>query len=470
MKIRFIILFTLFCLPASLWATTLLNISLDQLQGRAIALGSGFSLAGNVVKANCFEFNQGKIPIIPPSFDYEYRFVEIEKEKPVITDSSIDGRYIRDFIRKYANFNQKQHYIMAYVKVNSYGSRLDEAKLKLNSNILGLLTKGKDKADGGIATFMSLCGSHFVRSVGKTSLFLALLSYKEENQNSDTEFKNKLLEYLQGVSKDISLEQKIKTRQLRIQIQAQGLGNWGALTAEYFPSSLEGFKNAMAKAVELMQEQQAGFLNYLELMAWSDFTAFRIHLPEFKFREWKNFTANLEFMSQVSSEIDQLQEKYAKAKSCHRKLTYDYLTQENAHYIAEQFNLPINLLDCVPKDLAFRNHSSPTDSKRTITLETFRENLTLSKLKKIQTRYQRLLQYADDCFRNLKLSEAKQAYHQFIDCVDTETLIQNWPSYFAFGFIDSYCPLEPVDLKKLSCGDKFEIPPNPPLQKGGIIK
>jgi hypothetical protein len=452
-KIYQSIFITVFCLPASLWATTLLNVSLDQLQGRAIAVGSGFSLAGNVVKANCFEFKQGKVPIIAPSFDYEYRFIDIEQTQReyVITDSSIDGRYIRDFIRKYA-INENQRYIMAYVKVNSYGSRLDEAKLKLNSNILGLLTKGK--AEGGIATFMSLCGSHFVRSVGKTSLFLALLSYQEQNKNSDLKFKNKLLEYLQGVSKDISLEQEIKNRQLRIQIQAQGLGNWGALTAEFFPSSLDGFKNAMAKAVELMQEQQAGFLNYLELMAWSDFTAFRIHLPEFKFREWKNFTANLEFMSQVSSEIDRLQEKYAKAKSCHRKLTYDYLTQENARYIAEQFNLPINLLDCVPKDLAFRNHSSPTDPERTINLKTFRQNLTLSKLKKIQTRYQRLLQYADDCFSNLKLSEAKQAYHQFIDCVDTETLIQNWQSYFAFGFIDSYCPLEPLSLKKVSCGDK----------------
>ena len=452
-KIYQSIFITLFYLPASLWATSLLNISLDQLQGRAVALGSGFSLAGNVVKANCFEFKQGKVPIIPPSFDYEYRFVDIDetKQEYVITDSSIDGRYLRDFIRKHAKFKQKQRHIMAYVKVNSYGSRLDEAKLKLNPDILALLSKAQDK--GGIATFMSLCGSHFVRSVGKTSLFLALLSYQEIDDKSDTEFHNQLLDYLQGFSK-INESKILKNRQLRIQIQAQGLGNWGALTAEYFPTSLQSFKTVMAKAVELMQEQQGGFLNYLELMAWSDFTAFRIHLPEFKFREWKNFTANLEFMSQVSSEIDNLQEKYAQAKSCHRKLTYDYLTQENARYIAEQFNLPLNLLDCVPKTLAFRNHSSPSDPKRIINLKTFRENLTLSKLKKIQNRYQRLLQYADDCFRNLKLSEAKQAYHQFIDCVDTETLIQNWPSYFAFGFIDSYCPLEPVDFKNVSCGDK----------------
>ncbi len=437
-------------MPASLWATSLLNMSLDQLQGRAIALGNGFSLAGNVVKANCFEFKQGKTPIIQPSFDYEYRFVDIDqtKQEYVITDSSIDGRYLRDFIRKNAKFTEKQRHIMAYVKVNSYGSRLDEAKLKLNPDILALLSKAQDK--GGIATFMSLCGSHFVRSVGKTSLFLALLSYKEIDKNSDTEFHKQLLNYLQGFSK--INKSKMKNRQLRIQIQAQGLGNWGALTAEYFPTSLESFKTAMAKAVELMQEQEAGFLNYLELMAWSDFTAFRIHLPEFKFREWKNFTANLEFMSQVSSEIDRLQEKYAQAKSCHRKLTYDYLTQEQAHYLSDEFNIPIKLLDCVPKSLAFRNHNSPTDRQRTIDLKTFRKNLTLSKLKKIQNRYQRLLQYADGCFRNLKLSEAKQAYHQFIDCVDTETLIQNWPSYFAFAFIDSYCPLEPVNFKKLSCG------------------
>jgi hypothetical protein len=449
-KIYQSIFITLFYLPASLWATSLLNISLDQLQGRAVALGSGFSLAGNVVKANCFEFNQGKIPIVSPSFDYEYRFVDIDqtKQEYVITDSSIDGRYLRDFIRKNAKFKQKQRHIMAYVKVNSYGSRLDEAKLKLNPDILALLSKAQDK--GGIATFMSLCGSHFVRSVGKTSLFLALLSYKEIDKNSDTEFHKQLLNYLQGFSK--INESKMKNRQLRIQIQAQGLGNWGGLTAEYFPTSLESFKTAMAKAVELMQEQEAGFLNYLELMTWSDFTAFRIHLPEFKFREWKNFTANLEFMSQVSSEIDRLQEKYAQAKSCHRKLTYDYLTQEQAHYLSDEFNIPINLLDCVPKSLAFRNHNSPTDPERTIDLKTFRKNLTLSKLKKIQNRYQRLLQYADDCFRNLKLSEAKQAYHQFIDCVDTETLIQNWPSYFAFSFIDSYCPLESLDFKKVSCG------------------
>ncbi|MDM8560975.1 hypothetical protein [Candidatus Parabeggiatoa sp. HSG14] len=455
-----------YCLPTSLSATTLLNRGLEQLQERAVALGSGFSLAGNVVKANCFELETGNIPIISPTFDYQYRFIDIEKtqREHVITDLSIEGRYLRDFIRQHARFENQRH-IMAYVKVNSYGSRLDEAKLKLNPDILALLTKAKAdvnleqrkaQAEGRIATFMSLCGSHFVRSVGKTSLFLALLSYQEKTETSDITFDKQLRQYLQGLSKiteddNKTLESEMKQRQLKIQVQAQGLGNWGALTSAYFPTSLQSFKTAMAKAVELMQKEQSGFLSYLELMAWSDFTPFRIVMPEFQFREWKNFTANLEFMSQVSSEIDRLQEKYTQAKLCHRQLTYDYLTQDEAHYIAEQFSLPLNLLDCVPKTLAFRNHASPVDPKRQIPLEIFRQNLTQPKLKQIQNRYQRLLQYADDCFRHLELGVRKQPYHQIIDCIDTETLIQNWPSYFAFGFIDSYCPPEPVNFEKVAC-------------------
>jgi len=447
-----------YCFPATLYATTLLNVGLEQLQGRAVALGSGFSLAGNVVKANCFE---GNIPIIPPTFDYQYRFIDIEQtqREHVITDPSIEGRYLRDFIRQHARF-EKQRHIIAYVKVNSYGSRLEEAKLKLNPDILALLTeqnknKDKNKAEGRIATFMSLCGSHFVRSVGKTSLFLALLSYHEKTEHSDAQFEKKLRQYLQGLTADDNktLEHEMKSRHLQIQVQAQGLSNWGALTAEYFPTSLQSFKTAMAKAVELMQKEQGGFLNYLELMAWSDFTPFRILMPEFKFREWKNFTANLEFMSQVSSEIDRLQEKYTQAKLCYRKFTYDYLTQTEAHYIAEQFSLPIHLLDCVPNTLAFRNHASPADPKREITLEIFRKNLTRFKLKQIQNRYQRLLQYADDCFSKLEMGVRKQPYNQIIDCIDTETLIQNWPSYFAFSFIDSYCPPEPVNLKKVTCSE-----------------
>jgi len=438
-----------YCFPAFLSATSLLNVGLEELQERAVALGSGFSLAGNVVKANCF---QGELPIISPTFDYQYRFIDIEqtKREHVITNSSLEGRYLRDFIRKHANF-ENQRNIIAYVKVNSYGSRLDETKLKLNPDILALLTKNKPNK-GQIATFMSLCGSHFVRSVGKTSLFIALLSYKKTK--SDTQFKQNLQDYLQGLNKitsDEKFEFEMKTRHLKIQIQAKGLGNWGKLSAEYFPTSLQSLKTAMAKAVELMQKEDSGFLNYLELMAWSEFTQFRIYLPEFKFREWKNFTANLEFMSQVSSEIDRLQEKYTLAKLCYRKVTYDYLTQTDAGYIAEQFSLPIHLLDCVPKTLAFRNHTSPTDSEREITLKIFRKNLTTFKLKKIQNRYQRLLQYADDCFSKIELGV--QAYDQIIECVDTETLIQNWPSYFAFSFIDSYCPPEPVNLKKVTCSE-----------------
>ncbi|MEN8219850.1 MAG: hypothetical protein ABFS56_26575 [Pseudomonadota bacterium] len=274
-----------YCFPATLYATTLLNVGLEQLQGRAVALGSGFSLAGNVVKANCFE---GNIPIIPPTFDYQYRFIELEQtqREHVITDPSIEGRYLRDFIRQHARFENQRH-IMAYVKVNSYGSRLEEAKLKLNPDILALLTKqeqDKNQAEGRIATFMSLCGSHFVRSVGKTSLFLALLSYQEKTEQSDIKFEKKLKYYLQGLKTDNdnkTLEHEMKSRQL--QIQVQGLGNWGALTAEYFPTSLQSFKTAMA--VELMQKEQGGFLSYLELMAWSDFTVLRFvdKCPRFGF-------------------------------------------------------------------------------------------------------------------------------------------------------------------------------------------
>ncbi len=301
------------------------------------ALGRGYSVATNTYQSLCMD----KVVTTKPSYNFRYTFHEIEKDWEKTHSTAIDSSTSLSFLFLKANVTthldtsstQKNHihYMMANLAVDSYYNSVNEGQSTLSASAKALLEKGDTVG------FFDACGPYYVRSIGRHSTFLALLSYRTKEETRDTNFelklKTKLKSFFGGggadYSQDHSFHNESREKQLTIHVWAYGLGK--DHISELIPTDVDSFKRVVQDAIKAMQDADAGIVTSMEVVPWIENTEFQNTLKlqntndVLQYEQKKNLEANSELIAELDR-IDRAQmDQYYKALNCRRILEDEYI-------------------------------------------------------------------------------------------------------------------------------------------------
>ena len=353
--------------------------------GVSPSLGRGYSIATNTYQSTCMsEFETTK-----PSYDLKYRYLDIERDWENEFRTSVDSKSnfnylflktnVNVFTEVSGNTTYHYHYIFANIDVDSYYHSINEGTAQMSDSAQDLVKKGD------VVGFFDSCGPYYVRSIGRHSTFMALLRYRtitsERDVNFELQLKSKMRGFFSGGGNDTTIETEFRTetqeKRLSINIWAYGLGKDGL--ANLIPTDIDSFKNSVQDAIKTMQDPDAGRVTTMEVVPWVENTQFQqlLELTSDEegrklFQKKKILEANSELLSELDR-IDRAQvDQYYKALSCRRILSEEYLS------LTGDFSYD-------PDNTFFRDLTSPGERTKEITLATFDELLSESRVQQYLT-------------------------------------------------------------------------------------
>jgi hypothetical protein len=305
------------------------------------SLGRGYSLSTNTYQSICMS----KTVATTPSYNMRYLFEEVETnwEDKFRTrlDSQSQFQYL--FLKSNVNFTVEQsgtdtyyyHSIFTHINLDSYYHALNEAESTLSPLATNLLSTGDTVG------FFDACGPYYIRSLGRHSDFMGLLTYRTTSQTRDFNFELKVKNSIQGffaggsnsTTIDSDFQTETQNKRLRIVIWANGLGK--DHLAEIIPTDLASFKTTVQQVIKTMQDASTGIVTTMEISPWVENLQFQSSLKLdsvndiLQYSQKKNLESNSELIAEINR-IDRAQmDQYYKALNCRRILTEEYPTDGN---------------------------------------------------------------------------------------------------------------------------------------------
>ena len=307
-------------------------------------LGRGYSVASNTFQSQCYS----DVQTMTPSYDFKYKYVEIEQdwERDFNVKFGLNAKYQYMFLKANVNFNTVtsgndtyyRHHIYMNFGLDSYYHALNEGTSSLSSSALALLKRGD--ATG----FFNGCGSNYVKSVGRHSNYLAMLSYttttSERDRSYELRLKANINAFFSRGSVDSSTSVDIHTessqKQLQITVWAYGMGK--DKLANLIATDIESFKETAESALQTMQNPDVGIVTSMEVVPWIENSQFQENLTlsneddQLNFMKRDKLEKNAEFIAEIQR-VDRNQLSLAhKANNCRRILVDDYPTTATDPY------------------------------------------------------------------------------------------------------------------------------------------
>ena len=379
-KQRVLLVLGLFSIALSVGATSRV-IRDNRLHDLAItpALGRGYSIATNTYQSLCLE----KVKVTKPSYNMKYRYIDIEKDWEskfkVTTDTDTSMKFlflkanVKTHTERSGTTTYTYHYIFAHIKLDSFYNSVNEAESKMSKHAINLLKKGDTIG------FFESCGPYYVRSIGRHSSYMALLSYRTKKVERDFKFELKLKGKLKGFFSSASnstsitgdFHSEMEEKRLSISSWAYGLGK--DHLGDLIPTDITTFKKTVQDSIKAMQDADTGIVTNIEVVPWIENTEFQDSLvlrtenDRLMFEEKKNIEGNAEIIAEINR-IDRAQmDQYYKALNCRRILEEEYLLLEGDY----AFN---------PDHTWMRDLIAPTSVPRMVTLKYMDQVLSKAKV------------------------------------------------------------------------------------------
>lgn len=352
-------------------------------------LGRGYSIATNTFQSTCMK----DVKITEPSYDFTYLFQDInevsDESNPIVqTLTKIAPRPFLDHMNKELKEQKDQvkdikkgtetgtvktkkifHHMIGTLTVDSYYASVDESTTKMSESAAQLLKKND------IPGFFSSCGSYYVRSIGRSAIFISDFKFTSTTTDEAKTFKYQLQREIKSFGRKLAyrigyrkingrwrkyyIQQEVPTEttetedlgereetfskvasnsELTITTSAFGLGKDDRATLISY--DVETYKAAIKDAFMSMQNPRTGKVTSIEVIPWVENTEFQslIELEkEVKAKkiitvEGKNIETegetlllyekknilnqNAEFMAEIERADRNLMNIYYKAKIC----------------------------------------------------------------------------------------------------------------------------------------------------------
>jgi len=257
------------------------------------ALGRGYSLSTNTFQSTCLK----DVKITEPSYDFDYTFESMEKEKSTRRRTSVGG----SIDVSHSMFNVKlsgssttvdgntlyYHNVRVEINMDTYYASVDESKSLLSDAAKTLLL------NNDIPGFFHSCGSYYVRSLGRNAKFVSVFTYMDERSERNKEFELQLELAIKGFGAQLlslmggagggastsiknSFESMARKKKLTITTKAWGLGkSQGATLIAY---DLKTYKAAIKDAFISMQSPMTGRVTTMEVIPWVENAAFQNYI------------------------------------------------------------------------------------------------------------------------------------------------------------------------------------------------
>lgn len=322
-------------------------------------LGRGYTISTNSYQSTCLT----DVKITDPSYDFTYFFKSIEMEgegslEDVLNTRSFTQSFRNELVKRLSKnknpdkdgLNRRYYYHNVFVEINlhSYYASLDESTTKMSDSASKLL------ANSDLPGFFSSCGSYYVRSIGRSSRFISVFTYKTEEQKPDEKFENALESQIKGFGqtlkenaaalKDATISaldfakrdftKECSKRELTITTAAFGMGkNENAALISY---DIDTFRNSIAEAFIAMQNPRTGKVSTIEVIPWVENTDFQALTKLEKYTEGANgkellmyekkqiLSGNAEFLAEVERYDRALMNRYYKALLCRKYIDTNF--------------------------------------------------------------------------------------------------------------------------------------------------
>ncbi|MCP4134686.1 MAG: hypothetical protein GY754_27170 [bacterium] len=318
-------------------------------------LGRGYIISTNSFRLSCLKY----VKSTTPSYDFQYTFksiaheeamrLVIENEYEIEASAAYGGSGAsasgqKNYVET-AGVKEYFHHIKVEINMDSYYASLDEAQTGISPSAKRLLT------GNNLPGFFRSCGSHYIRSLGRNSRFIAVFSYRDKTTEADASFENSLKMEIKGfgdsltyweskkraasgakvsVKKGGGFSQSARTKKLTITVLGWGLGK--RKNTVLIAYSLASFKSAVKDVFVSMQKPGVGKVTSMEIVPWVENTEFQETIKidqktgeNLPLSKKKNIlTDNAEFLAEINSIDRGLMNKYYKARLCRQMIDEKY--------------------------------------------------------------------------------------------------------------------------------------------------
>lgn len=338
--------------------------------GTTPVLGRGYTMSTNTFQSICLK----DVVLTEPSYDFTYRFEELNSSKSSTQSESNDNPEISDPIinESYRNYVETvtskkgqtvtregktytRHRMVAIIDLDSYYASVNEATTNLSESAKSLLTSND------LPGFFDSCGSYYVRSLNRRAKLVSVFEYENTGTERDKEFEGMIETQIKSfglvrktenpeesryeqqgetVTTGNKLKQQFseKSSEMRLTITTAGFGLGKDKDATLLSYDIETFKKAIIDAFKAMQNPLTGKVVSIEVIPWVENTEFQnyvklneaVIIPAAKGAAGKaaaakvlqpyqmkhNISENGEFLAEIKKNDRNLLNIYYKAKMC----------------------------------------------------------------------------------------------------------------------------------------------------------
>jgi hypothetical protein len=244
--------------------TVIADARLDGLRGNA-SVGVGYGMATNTIYGSCLANarNAGDT-----SFDLDFQLLGLHSSEDIDGLDREGEKFVRTHLDSLAGDGRPLQALVAIMAVQARVRPLDESDQKLVDSVLDLLEHGR------LSTFVSVCGTHYVRSIKRRSSLYVLFTY--EAATADKGFENGFRSALSGFelasapSKDglaqaSAINAAAAQHNLRIVEWAIGLD---AQPGGGIAFDMASYRKIVDQAFQAAQHDRAGVPYEMEVVPW----------------------------------------------------------------------------------------------------------------------------------------------------------------------------------------------------------
>mmetsp|Transcript_29466 Transcript_29466/g.67763 ORF Transcript_29466/g.67763 Transcript_29466/m.67763 type:complete len:482 (-) Transcript_29466:57-1502(-) len=234
------------------------------------SIGRGYSVTTGNIASACLDVDVNT-DITEPSFDYDYKWFEVNSQENVATQTQKHSFSSKSFgwftyaISSETTYStsrrqtEKQH-ILADMIMDKYYISADETKTSLLSDALTLIDQGL------YIQFFQACGPNYIRSIRRESEMVSMFSY-EKKSGSDSSVSIKISRSFFGSSSEVSgSSSSFKDTNIKITFAAFGISLKDA--SPFVAKDVESYKTLVDNAFRSMLLPDIGNVVSIEIVPW----------------------------------------------------------------------------------------------------------------------------------------------------------------------------------------------------------
>jgi hypothetical protein len=244
--------------------TVIADARLDQLRSNA-AVGRGYGMATNTIYGSCVANarNAGDT-----SFDLDFQLLGLHAAEDIDGLDRDGENFVRTHLDRLSGEGRPLQAMVAIMAVQARVRPLDESEQKLVESVIDLLDHGR------LSAFVSVCGTHYVRSIKRRSSLYVLFTYEAPaaDKGFETGFRSALsgFDLDPGQSKDelaaaTAINAAAVQRNLRIVEWAIGLD---AQPGGGIAFDMASYRKIVDQAFQAAQHDRAGVPYEMEVVPW----------------------------------------------------------------------------------------------------------------------------------------------------------------------------------------------------------